>query len=303
MMGIEKIGFVGTGRMGNPLSQSLIRAGYKVVVLDARKETYQNLIDMGAEAAETPQEVGQRSEIIFTSLPRSEIVQEVIAGQQGILEGAKVGSIVVDLSTTLPKTTLFLGQEAAKKRIDFLDAPVSGGVKGARQKTLSIMVGGEERVFAKVKPVLEKMGKNIFHMGKLGAGQSVKLVNNLLSNLNRLAMVEGLVLGAKAGIDPQMMVQVIGVSSGNSYALQSKAPDILLGNFASEEASSLNLACKTLKLISDFADDLNVPLFSLNLAKQIYNYAKAKGFGEETPSCIIRLYEEAAGVQVRAKKN
>jgi len=301
-MSIEKIGFVGTGRMGNPLSQSLIRAGHQVVVFDVKKEMYQNLMAMGAKVAESPREVGQRSELIFTSLPRSEIVQEVIAGPQGIFEGAKAGSIVIDVSTTLPRTTLFLGREATKKGIDFLDAPVSGGVKGARQGTLSIMVGGEERVFAKVKPVLEKMGKNIFHMGTLGAGQSVKLVNNLLSNLNRLAMVEGLVLGTKAGIDPQMLVQVIGVSSGNSYALQSKAPDILRGNFASEEASSLNLACKTLKLISDFADDLNVPLFSLNLAKQIYNFAKAKGFGEETPSCIIRLYEEAAGVQVRTKK-
>jgi 2-hydroxymethylglutarate dehydrogenase len=165
------------------------------------------------------------------------------------------------------------------------------------------MVGGEEKVFAKVKPILEKIGKNILHVGKLGAGQSIKLVNNLIFNLNRLALVEGLVLGAKAGIDPQMMVQVIGVSSGNSYVLQHKAADILGGNFAGEETSSLNLACKTLKLISDFADDLNVPLFSLNIAKQIYNLGKAKGFGEETPSCIIRLYEEAAGVQVRSQKN
>jgi 2-hydroxymethylglutarate dehydrogenase len=302
-MGIEKIGFVGTGRMGNEFSQRLIQAGYEVVVFDVKKEAYKNLITMGAKAAESACEVGQHCELTFTSLPRSEIVQEVIAGPQGILADSKAGSIVVDLSTTLPQTTIFIGKEAAKKGIDFLDAPVSGGVKGVRQGTLSIMVGGEEKVFAKVKPILEKIGKNILHVGKLGAGQSIKLVNNLIFNLNRLALVEGLVLGAKAGIDPQMMVQVIGVSSGNSYVLQHKAADILGGNFADEETSSLNLACKTLKLISDFADDLNVPLFSLNIAKQIYNLGKAKGFGEETPSCIIRLYEEAAGVQVRSQKN
>jgi 3-hydroxyisobutyrate dehydrogenase-like beta-hydroxyacid dehydrogenase len=257
--------------MGNPMSQCLIKAGFQLIVLDAKKETYQNLIAMGAKAAESLREVGQWAELIITSLPRNEIVQEVIAGQQGILAGAKAGTIVIDMSTTSPQTTRFVGQEAAKKGVDFLDAPVSGGVKEARQGTQSIMVGGEERVFEKVKSVLEKMGKNIFHVGELGAGQSLKLVSNLLSNLNRLAMLEGLTLGVKAGIDPQMMVQVIGAGMGNSIVFQSKAPEILRGNFASEDYSSLKNACKTLKLISDLADEQGVPLFLLNLAKQIYS--------------------------------
>ena len=300
-MPIKQIGFVGTGRMGNPMSQNLLKAGFQLTVLDARKEAFQNLVNMGAKAAGTLLEVAQGADLVITSLPRSEIVQEVIAGPKGILEGAKPGTIVIDMSTTFPQTIRKIGQEAAKKGVDFLDAPVSGGVKGARQGTLSIMVGGDPKVLEKAKSVLEKIG-NIFHVGQLGAGQSLKLVNNLLSNLNRLAMLEGLVLGAKAGIDPEMMVKVIGSSSGNSYSLQSRVPDILRGNFASEESSSLNLACKTLKLISDFADELNVPLFLLNLAKQVYNLGKTRGFGEESPSSVIKLYEEAVGVKVRAKQ-
>jgi len=295
-----KIGIVGTGRMGNLFSQNLIKAGLQIVVMDVNKAAYQNLITMGAEAAESPAEVGERTELVITSLPKNEIVQEVITGPKGILEGAKPGNILIDMSTTFPLTTRWVGKEASKKGVHFLDAPVSGGPKGAREGTLAIMVGGERKVFEKIRSVLEKIGNKIFYVGELGAGQSLKLVNNLIYNLNRLAMVEGLALGVKAGIDPKTMVDVIGVSTGNSFALQYLAQDILRGNFEGRE-SSLKLACKTLKLISEFADELNAPLFLTNLAKQIYHMAKARGLEEESPSSVIKLYEETLGVQVRAR--
>lgn len=295
-----KIGIVGTGRMGNLFSQNLIKAGLPIVVMDLNKAAYENLIGLGAEAAHSPAEVAERANVIITSLPKNEIVQEVIFGKQGILEGAKPGTIVIDMSTTFPLTTRFLGKEASKKGVDFLDAPVSGGPKGAREGTLAIMVGGEKKVFEKARPVLEKIGNRVFYVGELGAGQSLKLVNNLIYNLNRLAMAEGLALGAKAGIDPKTMVDVIGASTGNSFALQYLAQDILRGNFEGRE-SSLKLACKTLRLISELADELNAPLFLTNLAKQIYNMAKARGFEEESPSSVIKLYEEILGVQVRSK--
>lgn len=295
-----KIGVIGTGRMGNLFSQNLLKAGFKIVVMDVNKAAYQNLIGLGAEAAESPAEVGERTDLIITSLPRNEIVQEVITGTKGILEGAKPGTIIIDMSTTFPLTTRWIGKEASKKGVHFLDAPVSGGPKGAREGTLAIMVGGERKVFEKVESVLEKIGNNVFYVGELGAGQSLKLVNNLIYNLNRLAMVEGLALGAKAGIDPKTMVEVVGFSTGNSFALQYLAQDILRGSFESRE-SSLNLACKTLKLISEFADELNVPLLLTNLARQIYNMAKARGLGEESPSSVIKLYEEALEVKVRAR--
>jgi 3-hydroxyisobutyrate dehydrogenase len=162
------------------------------------------------------------------------------------------------------------------------------------------MVGGKTEVFEKVRPVLEKIGSRVFYVGELGAGQSLKLVNNLIYNLNRLAMAEGLALGTKAGIDPKTMVDVIGASTGNSFALQYLAQDILRGNFEGRE-SSLKLACKTLRLISELADELNAPLFLTNLAKQIYHMAKAKGLEEESPSSVIKLYEEILEVRVRSK--
>jgi 3-hydroxyisobutyrate dehydrogenase-like beta-hydroxyacid dehydrogenase len=300
-MSFQKIGVVGTGRMGNPISMNLLKAGFKLIVMDVNREAFRNLIAMGAEAAESPLEVGQRAELIITSLPKNEIVQEVIAGPQGILAGAKAGAIVIDMSTTSPMTTRAIGKEATKRGVDFLDAPVSGMVKGAREGTLNIMVGGERTVFEKVRFVLEKIGKGIFYVGELGAGQSLKLVNNLISNLNRLTMMEGLVLGVKAGIDPKMMVEVLGVSSGNSFVFQYYTPEILRGNFESQGSSSVNLACKTLKLISEFADELDVPLFLTNLGRQIYNLGKAKGLGEESPLSIIKIYEELLGIQVRAR--
>lgn len=271
------------------------------MVLDANQQAYKNLSEKGARVAKSVLEVGQQSELVMTSLPRDEIVQEVIAGPNGVMMGAKPGTIIIDLSTTAPQTIRQIGQEAVKRGIDFLDGPVSGGVTKARAGTLSVMVGGEKRVFEKVKSVLEKIGKNIFYVGGLGSGQALKLVNNLLATVNRLAMVEGLVLGAKAGIDPEMMVKVIGTSSGNSFVLDHLAPDILRGSFASEEASVLKLACKTLKLMTDLADELKVPLFLLPLAKQMYTLGVAAGLGEETPSAVIKLYEEWAGVRVRQK--
>ncbi len=159
--------------------------------------------------------------------------------------------------------------------------------------------GGTKEAFLRARePIFEKLGKNIFHAGPTGAGQALKLVNNLLYNLNRLAMCEGLVLGAKAGIDPEIMCQAISRSTGGSYVIRSLPPDILEGNFEGRE-SSLNLACKTLKLITDFADELNVNLLLGNLAKQLYNFMRLQGHGEETPSTVIQFYESGAGVKVR----
>jgi len=295
-----KIGVIGTGRMGNLFSQNLLKAGFELTIMDVNKAAYQNLIAMGAEPAESPTEVGQRTELIITSLPKNEIVQEVITGPRGVLDGAKAGTIVIDMSTTFPLTTRWIGQEASKKGIDFLDAPVSGGPTGARNATLAIMVGGEKKAFERARPILEKLGSKIFYVGESGAGQSLKLVNNLIYNLNRLAMAEGLAFGAKAGIDPKTMVEAIGVSTGNSFALQYLAKDILGGNFEGRE-SSLELACKTLKLISDFADEIGALLLLTGLARQIYGLGKARGWGEGSPSSIIKLYEEALGLQVRAK--
>ena len=284
--------------MGNAFAWNLIKAGHKVYVYDIDPKATENLVAQGAILT-PPSEMAPQVEFIITSLPKNEIVEGTVIGPKGLLSGLNKGSIVIDMSTTLPNTTRAIAEELANRGSDFLDAPVSGHMVGAKNATLTVMVGGRKEAFLRVKePILERLGKNIFYAGPSGAGQALKLVNNLLYNLNRLAMCEGLVLGAKAGIDPEIMCKTISLSTGGSYVINSLPPDILKGNFEGRE-SSLNLACKTLKLITDFADGINVNLFLGNLAKQLYNFMRLQGHGEESPSTVIQFYESSAGVKVR----
>ena len=298
-MDSQKVGVIGTGRMGNAYALNLLKAGHQVLVYDLDPKAAQNLAAQGAVWSASPAEMAPQAEFVLTSLPKNEIVEETIIGPQGLLPKLNRGSMVIDLSTTLPKTTKTIADALAGKGIDFLDAPVSGHMVGAKNATLTIMVGGTKEAFLRARePIFEKLGKNIFHAGPTGAGQALKLVNNLLYSLNRLTLCEGLVLGAKAGIDPEVMCRAISLSTGGSYVIRSLPPEILGGNFEGRE-SSLNLACKTLKLITDFADELNVNLLLGNLAKQLYNFMRLQGHGEETPSTVIQFYESAAGVKVR----
>jgi len=301
-MGKIQVGVIGTGRMGNAYASNLLKAGYEVRVHDIHPRAYENLVDRGAIAEKYPGEVAAKSEFIITSLPRSEIIEELFMGKEGVLKRVKPGSILIDMSTILPKTTKTIAEEVAQNGSDFLDAPVSGHALGAKNATLTIMVGGKKEAFLRSKePIFEKLGKNIFYAGPSGAGQALKLVNNLLYNLNRLAMCEGLVLGAKAGIDVETLCHAVSLSTGASYAIKNLPADILKGNFEGRE-SSLNLACKTLKLITEFGEELNVPLLLGNLAKQIYNIVRLQGAGEEGPSAAIKFYEASSGFQVRSPK-
>ena len=296
-----KVGVIGTGRMGNAFAVNLMKAGHKVLVYDIEPKAYDNLVVQGAVLCPPP-EMASEAEFVITSLPKNEIVEATVIGPKGLLPKLKAGTVVIDMSTTLPKTTRAIYEQLAGKGCDFLDAPVSGHMVGARNATLTVMVGGKKEAFLRAKePVFDKLGKNIFYAGPSGAGQALKLVNNLLYNLNRLSMCEGLVLGAKAGIDPETMCQAISLSTGGSYVIKSLPPDILKGDFEGRE-SSVNLACKTLKLITDFADELNVNLLLGNVAKQLYNYMRLTGHGEESPSTAIQFYESSAGVKVRRRE-
>lgn len=294
-----RVGVIGIGRMGGPFARHLLHAGYRVSVCNRHQSDAADLVAAGAVWRAAPAEVAEQADILITVLPRSEIVEQIILAPDGVLAALSPGAIVIDMSTTLPKTTKAIAVALARKGVAFLDAPVSGHAAGAREATLTIMVGGSKEVFLKVRaPIFEKLGKNIFHAGPTGAGQALKLVNNLLYNVNRLAMCEGLVLGAKAGIDPEILCQAISLSTGASHALRSLSPDILKGNFEGRE-SNLDLACKTLKLITDYADELSANLVLGNVAKQIYNFMQYQGHGEQTPSAVVQFYESAAGVKVR----
>ncbi len=299
-MAKQRISVIGTGRMGNAFAVNLLKAGHELYVYDVDPGACANLVEQGARLMENVRETAGGTPFIVLSLPRSDIVEDTVIGANGILPKLSPGSVVVDMSTTSPEITRRVAAKVAESGCDFLDAPVSGHLTGAVNATLTVMVGGRKEAFLKAKePIFEVLGRNIFYAGPSGAGQSLKLINNLLYNINRLAMCEGLVMGKKAGIDLEVMCEAIALSTGSSYAITHLPQDILSRNFEGRE-SNLTLACKTLKLITDYADVLGTPLLLGNVAKQVYDFMKLSGHGHKTPSCVVEFYEAGARVEAKA---
>lgn len=293
-----KVGFLGLGVMGKSMAINIIKAGYELTILDTKKDSAKELMEMGAKVGKTNAEVASNSDIIFTALPTSEIVQEVATGKDGIFEGAKEGLIYVDLSSITPKMIQFIQEEGKKKNISVLDAPVSGGAAGAKAGTLTIMAGGDKETFDKALPVLKTMGEKVILVGDIGAGNTIKLVNNLLLGINMVAVSEAFALGAKAGIGAETMYDIISQSSGSSYALTAKYKNyIAKGNF--KPGFAIDLQHKDLELAVETAKDLQMPLPIGNLAQQMLEIARAKGMGNEDISAAIKLYEEWGNVEVR----
>ena len=294
-----KAGFIGLGAMGRPMAKRLAQAGVALTVFDVVPEAVAEMTALGAAAAKSAKEVAEASEVVFSSLPNSAILKAVMLGPDGVMAGIKSGSIVVDFSSVEPQVSRDLAKTFADKGCAALDAPVSGGVAGAEAGTLTIMVGGEAADLEKVRPFIDNIGKKIFHVGSNGAGQAIKLVNNLLLGANMAAAAEALTLGAKLGLAPETMLQIISQSSGGSYALTAKAEKFIFkGDFA--PGFAVDLQYKDLELAISTAKSLTVPLLMGNQAQQIYETARAKGQGREDISSIIKLNEELAGVKVRS---
>jgi 3-hydroxyisobutyrate dehydrogenase len=293
-----RIGFIGIGSMGRPMSINLLRAGYELTVYDIREEAMEAPIRLGANAATGPKEVAQASDIVLTSLPTPEALEQVVLGADGVLEGARKGSILIDTSTVSPSTIKKIWAEAKDRGLMVLEAPVSGGVIGAEAGTLTVIVGGDRPVFERCHEILKVIGENIIHVGDIGSGNTVKLVNNLISLANVAVLSEGMVLGVKAGIEPETLYNVIKVSSGRSYALEVKLPRIISkGEF--NQGFALDLACKDLGLALDLGREIGVPLLVTSVARQVYELARARGMGRLDHTAVITLLEEAAQVEVR----
>lgn len=293
-----KVGFIGIGAMGKPMARNLLKAGYDLTVSDVSKEAVAELVEAGAKSADNPKAVALASDLVITMLPNFQIVQSVMLGESGVLAGAEKGMTLIDMSSVSPTQTRQIAPMAEKLGINYLDAPVSGGVAGAEKGTLTIMVGGAASVIKKVMPVFQAMGQKIYHVGDVGAGDAMKIVNNLLLGVNMAALSEALVLGAKAGLDPQMMRDIIGTSSGGSYALEAKMPNFILkGNF--EPGFAIDLQYKDLELASQTGKDLGMPLFLGNLAQQIFEQARATGLGKKDISAVIQLWENMTNTKVR----
>jgi 3-hydroxyisobutyrate dehydrogenase len=299
-----QVGFIGIGVMGRPMTLNLLKAEHHVTIYarHPEKSEVQEVISAGAKLAPSPRAVAMASDIVITMLPNSPQVEEVVAGPQGVLEGARKGLIVVDMSTIAPAMSRKLAQVASIQGVHLLDAPVSGGSQGAINGTLTIMVGGERAIFEQARPVLEAMGKkeNIFHVGPNGAGEIIKLVNNVLCGAIAAAISESFVLGAKAGADVDTMAKIIGVSTGASWQLANQFP-LRAFNGSFQPGFMTDLLHKDLGLALDLAAENTVPAAMIALTRQMYEMARAEGYGRDDYTSLLKVLEQMAGVEVRSK--
>ena len=295
------IGFVGTGAMGAPMAQNLRKAGYSLVVYDLKDEAMEGLAKAGAEKVFSARELASRSSVVITMLPASPDVEAAVLGPEGVIEGAKTGDIVIDMSSSYPTSTKMICEQLAVKGIRMLDAPVSGGTKGAREGTLAIMVGGEEKDYEECRPILEAMGQNVYHLGKIGAGHTVKALNNLCSACSMVITSEALIVAKKLGLTPEKVIDAINSSSGRSWSSEFKFPTFVLNN-TFNSGYSIGLMNKDLEIATRLGRELHVPMLVGALVQQLYNYAVDHGGEDECHTAIIKFIEDWRGVEARNKE-
>jgi len=294
-----KIGFIGLGNMGSPMCKNLIKEGHELGVFDLNKEAVAALEELGAKAMNTAGAAAAFGDMVFTSLPNPKIVLDVFLSSGGIVDSAKPGTILVDMSTVTPRTEQDIYKVAKEKKVYMLDAPVSGGVKGAINGTLSIMVGGDKEVFEKAKELLEVLGEKIYYLGEVGSGQALKLVNQLIFGINVVTLSEAFVLGKKAGMSPDTIYEVLSESAANSYAMQTRYKNFIAkGNF--NPGFSIDLMAKDMGLAIQMAKENGAATIIGNIAEEMYKISQYTGNGSLDIAGVINYYEKIAGVEVRA---
>jgi 3-hydroxyisobutyrate dehydrogenase-like beta-hydroxyacid dehydrogenase len=293
------LGFLGLGLMGGPMARNLLRAGHKVALWSNTASKAQELAtEPGGTACSTPADVARQADVIFLCVGDTEMVEQLILGENGILEGARKGAIVVDASTISPSASIRIGEELKKAGIEFLGAPVTGSTPGAINGTLTFMVGGDEKVFKSLLPILEVMGKKLYYCGGPGMGLHAKLTQNLvLSNILQ-AFNEGIVLSTKAGVDPTLMLDILSNSAAKCGLIEYKAPFIFRRDFTTN--FSIKWMHKDVGLMLDSGAELSVPLPLTSLTRQMLQAAISKGHGEEDIASTINVLEEYAGIKVQA---
>ena len=294
---MPKIGFIGLGIMGKPMSKNLLKAGYELVVYNRSKAKVEEVVAAGAQAAASPKEVAARTEIIITMLPNSPEVKQVVLGENGIIEGAKAGAVVVDMSSIAPLVSREIASKLAAKGIEMLDAPVSGGEPKAIDGTLSVMVGGKREVFERCFPVMKAMAGSVVLTGEIGAGNVTKLANQVIVALNLAAMSEALVLATKAGVSPELVYQAIRGGLAGSAVLEAKAPLVMDRKF--NPGFRINLHIKDLQNVLDTSHEIGVPLPLTAAVMEIMQALKADGKGDNDHGALIQYYEKEAHIEVK----
>jgi 2-hydroxy-3-oxopropionate reductase len=292
-----KIGFIGLGIMGKPMARNLMKAGYSLVVHNRSRAKVDELAKEGATAASSPKEVTSAVDVVITMLPNSPDVELVALGPNGIKDGAKKGQLFIDMSTINPIVSQNIAKDLSSSGVAMVDAPVSGGEKGAIDGALSIMAGGAPQDFERALPIFNALGKTITHMGPLGSGGFTKLANQIIVAINLTAIGEALVFGSKAGVDPQKMIRALSGGLAGSKCLDQKSEKILTGDFA--PGFKIDLHSKDLNLITDAARSVGAPIPTAALVEQFFSALRVRGRGGLDHSGVITLFEDLAGVQVR----
>lgn len=297
------VGFIGLGGMGKYIALNILKAGFPLTVCDLRDDPVQELVTLGATAAATPKEAASSAEIILSSLPNDAASDAVALGETGVLSGAKRGSIYIDTSTITPSLIRHIGEQAKTRGVDVIDAPVSGNVRQREAGNLTVMAGGDTAAVARAMPVFEAFGNNIFHVGAIGSGATIKIVNNMTMATNMVSALEAMILGVKAGLTLDKIREVISVSSGGSAVFDMMIDNIQNRGFRPEPGTVSKQALRTVRkdsaLALDLARELNVPLFAGAAAAQAWVSAEAKGLGDMEIHALIKVLEETAGVAVQ----
>jgi len=291
-----KVGYIGLGLMGKSIARNILKAGFTVVVHNRSQASVDELVAEGAIAANSPKAVAEQVDVVFTNLPDTPDVEKVILGENGIITGAHNGLIVIDNSTIKPASARMLAEKLAEKNVFALDAPVSGGDIGARNGTLSIMVGGDASALEKAMPVLMAMGKTVTHVGDAGAGQVAKAANQIMVAAQMVAMGELLVFAKKAGVDPKKVVDAIKGGAAQCWTLDVKPPRLFDGNRSPGFKAHMQL--KDLKIILDTAQEYDIPLSGAMANTKLFQQMIDSGMGDLDNSAVVGVIEKLAGIEI-----
>ncbi|AWR95622.1 NAD(P)-dependent oxidoreductase [Acidianus brierleyi] len=285
-----RIGFIGLGIMGYSMASNLLKAGYELTVYNRTIEKAEKLGKSGAKVAYSPKEVAENSEVVISMVTDAPDVEDVLFSEKGVVKSGKKGLIFIDMSTNSPEFAKKTAKKLSEYGIEFLDAPVTGGDKGAREGTLTIMVGGKENIFRQVEPIFQAMGKNIIYVGEIGSGQALKLCNQVVVSLDMVAVIESLMLARSLGIDDEKLFSVLSTGAGNSFTVQYYLPKIMKGDL--EPGFKAAHLKKDLKYALDTGTSASLPLPGTSLALQLYNSMVSLGMGEKGTQGLIKVYEK-----------
>jgi 2-hydroxy-3-oxopropionate reductase len=291
-----KIGFIGLGIMGKPMSKNLLKEGYELVIMDRNPAVLNEVAALGAEVVDTPGEVAEKTDIIITMLPNSPHVKDAVLGENGVIDGAKSGAILIDMSSIAPLVSREIAAKLLEKGVEMLDAPVSGGEPKAIDGTMSVMVGGKRPIFDKCFPIMDAMAGSVVYTGDIGAGNTTKLANQIIVALNIAAMSEALVLATKAGVEPELVYQAIRGGLAGSTVLDAKAPLVLDREF--EPGFRIELHIKDLGNVLETSHELGVSLPLTASVMEIMQALKADGKGNLDHSALVQYYEKVNKVKV-----